>query len=68
MKVQHIRKPVMVFELHVPACPLNHTSFVPSRFPAELDLPGREKPARLAPNQNCVTLLGFSSNTHTSRL
>lgn len=41
-----------VFELHVSSRPLVHTSSIPSRFPAELDLPGLEKAARPTPNQN----------------
>lgn len=44
----------MVFELHVPACPLIYTSFMPSRLAADLDLPGREKPARLTTKKICV--------------
>lgn len=56
----------MVFELQVPACPLINTSFMPSRLAADLDLPGREKPARLTPKKICVMqLLGyFFPNTH----
>lgn len=54
----------MVFELHVPACPLINPSFMPSRLAADLDLLGREKPTRLTPKRNCV-ISSVISNTPT---